>query len=110
MAATLSSVKTNELAGGLRMVIANATLSCSYSAGGETLNLSSYISAVRHVTLTQLAGPYLSLSHDGGTAAAGKVVCRTTSNGSLAQGLSELAATTNVATVVIQMMAMGEAV
>jgi len=95
------------------MVNGTATGSCSYSAAGETLDLSAYLTGALYDCKVGVSSvsPYVTATHDRGTAAAGKVIMFTGSgNGTTAQGLTELAATTNVATCTFSFTAIGKAV
>lgn len=55
-------------------VIGKASMSSSYSIGGDTLDLSTYLSGSPHVLVTQLSHASFFPLHDQGTASGGKVL------------------------------------
>ena len=109
MAMTFGLIKVDDLGGsGVRVVRGYASGSCSYTLGGETLDLSAYFGGNPLVQLTPLNTlRVVQVAHDLGTAAAGKVQFYTTSNGTTAQGWSEMPTTTNVALCNVAVFAIG---
>jgi hypothetical protein len=111
MAMTFTLEKIFDLGGsGGRKVVGYASGSCSYTLGGEVLDLSAYFSTSMNPAVT--VQPLNSLrvvvaTHDAGTASGGKVQFYTTSNGTTAQGFSEMPTTTNVALCNVRVIALG---
>lgn len=101
MAATFVLTDKYEMKDSL-IVTGVATLSADY-VGGETLNLSAYFKSATTpvVNVTQVNGTVL--AHNGGTAAAGKILAYEPDNG------AEKADNSNLSTVTCQVIAIGKA-
>ena len=72
MAVTISVSSACELGNGERLIRGTITFDSSYPTGGETVDLSTYLSGSPTVILNG-SGGYVA-QHDQGTAAAGKVL------------------------------------
>jgi hypothetical protein len=106
MAVTIDVTSGCELGSGERMIRGSITFDSSYPTGGETVDLSTYLSGSPTVIVNGLGG-YVA-QHDGGTAAAGKVLLYEA--GADAAALDEFGNAADASAIVCPFVAIGLAV
>jgi len=103
MACTVTVNTSTELPSGKRMISADVAIGDVYLTGGSVIDLSDYFSGSPDVITSALdtTGVYVA-SHNGGTAAAGKLITMVAANG------TQVANAFNLAAVVTTIVAVGD--
>lgn len=106
MSLTKSFTAAGFMPSGEAYVRGTATFDTLYATGGETLDLSSYISSATYPTVVCIPDDGYVAVHDRGTASAGKILLY---RGGVANAvLSQETVNTNAAAVVIGFLAIGQ--